>query len=499
MTKTNTFVSNMVWGQVGRMSELVLGFLFNVAVIRQLSVGDYGAYSLILNIVATVNYFTALGLSESLTRFIPLASEPKEPYHYSLLRRFLLIRLLAGVGLGFGLLVGAGWLAQLFDAPEINVYGWILPLLLLTFSLVDLFLHFYIASFRLRETAWARPLVQLLTLGGILVWFWLYSPGLLAVLIVTLLSNAVMCAFYLWRLPVKRLLNQKSLAESGADTPAIIRYSRDLWLISFCNFGISGWIDVILIGIILNDQTQVAYYALIIMLVSRVAVFTGGWTGSVSSIAASVQAEKGEEGLARYFNYFYKLNLLPNLFVFGYFMAAGNSLIINLFTARYEPSVIILLIYSGFWLSFGFLAGNISQTFANVIGKQNQVLRVRLLFSVFSVLLEIVLLIWIGLIGAVIATIIATILTQTVEVYLIRSLVKQIPLLFMLKISVITIFAVLLSFWLANNTFIGLILASSVYSVLWLGGLVLVKPLDSNDRQVLLNWRSGLAKFLKFL
>jgi O-antigen/teichoic acid export membrane protein len=496
--RANIFVSNMFWGQVGRMSELVLGFLFNVAVIRQLTVTEYGAYSTIINLVGVLQYFTFLGLSDSLTRFVPLGIEAQPPYHYSLLRRFLWIRMLAGASLGLAIMSGGVWLAQLFNSPEIERYSWIIPLLSLTFTLVDLFLNFYIAAFRLRETAWARPLVQFLTLGGILVWFGLFSPSLLAVLVVTLISNSLMCAFYLLRLPPAKILSAPKLAETSADTKTIFNYSRDLWLTLLCSLGLSGWVDIILIGIVLTDQTQVAYYALVMMLISRSSAFAMGWIGTVSSISATVLMEKGIEGLTRYYNYFYKLNLLPNLFFLGYFGAAGSALVVSLFTERYAPSLATLLVYSGFWFTMGMLGGGINSIIGSVLGKQNYILRTRFLFSLFNLILELLLLFWVGLIGAAIATIIATVLTHLVEFYFIRSLIKKLPFWFILKISGLTTVAAISGGLVARNDFSGWLVASAVYSMIWFGGLLIVKPLDANDKEVLTNWRPSLAKIVRF-
>lgn len=82
---------------VGRMLSVGLNLVTQVAIVRYLSVADYGAFAYALSLVTLVGSLLGLGFDRAISRFLPIYDERKEP-----------ARFLGTAALVFGIILGLG-------------------------------------------------------------------------------------------------------------------------------------------------------------------------------------------------------------------------------------------------------------------------------------------------------------------------------------------------------------------------------------------------------
>lgn len=511
-TSPQTVVTTLIWGQLGRVAEVSLSFVFSVVVVRQLSTQEFGVYSVIVNLVIVAYLFTNMGMSDALARYLPLAKSAPTAYHLGLLKGFLIGRTV--LSLAGGILF---WLLSSFLINNLNVsltstlLGLAAALLLAT-SLLDLLTNYYIAAFRFKELVLIRAFAQFLNIAVMLIWFWLSSPDIAILLTITTASNFLGCLYCLWRLPFFALVKDNSLKtanflrnfwqsdrQSEAPLKEIYKYSFSLWLINLTTFSLGGTIDVLIISLVLNDPSQVAYYALATVITVRLYSLILGWSSSISSVIATVYVEKGRAGLVRYFLYYYKLNLLGFLGVSGYLLANSYSLIVVIFGEKYAPSVSILSCVLAGWIVNSFLGAGICYYFSNTLGKQKKVLYWRTLLGSFNIGLAVILCYQFGIVGVALATAISISAVSLVEFILIRELVEKMPFGFMAKMAGVVAAASFVAYFTTAASFTGLAVSFGAYLLVLCSLLWLSKPLASSDKELLLNWRPRLSGLLKYL
>ncbi len=504
MLNRTKFLQAMGWGQLGRSLEIVLSMILLVVVVRRLDQPDYSTYSLIISLVTFVVLLSNLGLNDALLRFIPDLNATHEHQNgpYLLLAHFLRLRIMVSLGVallfwGFSSQIAA-WLNQPFLAEN----SFLVIGLYLLYGVVELIITFFSGQFWVKQLEIIRLLAQLGSLVFVILWFWLNTPSAFIIILSLALANigTILAGllYTLWRGSGLGHLQAGSGELGKSRLAEIRRFCRDMWLIKLLNLGLAGQIDVLLLGLLASDPAAIGYYNLAALMIARLWVLVIGWAGALNSIIATVAVERGQEGLQRYFAYYYRFNLLLIGVTMAGLLVISTPLVILLFGNRYGSVALLVKLFVIQQLINALAGGTFTQAFLNVKGRQNITLRWNAFYSLLNILLDLLLIPPFGALGAVIATTVANSLASLTGFWLLRDLFGNLSWAFSVKILLGIISGGLLGLLFNGESFWNLILAGLVYVGYIVLFLALVKPLTALDRQILTNLRPRLAKILRY-
>jgi len=493
----NKFIGAMLWGQIGRIGEFGLSFLFTVLVVRWLSQENYSTYSTIVNFHLLLLYFTNLGINDALQRYIPVLREENPLAPLWLFRRLLIIRVGSGAVLAGLMWLGKDLLAKWFNQPFISQEIGPVVTLFLAYVIFEPLVTFYLACFRVRQIVLIRFLGQLGNIIIVGLWFWLSGPMVLPILVALIISNLNMFGVGVAFLPRPGLFARLPVK---LKTPLreIAGYSRDLWLITLINIGLQGQIDVILLAVLAGSSLAVPFYSLASTLISRVYNLVIAWAGSLNAIISTVLLEKGQQGLERYFSYSYRLSLPFHLIPMVGLAVISDPLVTLFFEERYHPVSWLLTLFALQNILAALLGASVIPAFINILGRQKIMLRWLAFFSLLNIGLDILLIPPLGALGAVVATSFANTLAQLMQALLVRELFARLNLLYVVKIGGAVLTAGLLAAFIGSEGLLIIIIRSGVYLGCLLLFFRLLKPVEESDKQVLLNLRPGLARILRY-
>jgi len=497
-TNIKRIISGTIWSQLSRIGDVGLSFLYGVLVVRALGTHDYGTYLSILNLPNLMVTVVGFGLSEVLLRYLPKFHNDKVFSQFSLLKTFLMIRLIGSLIAGAILFGIAPWLASWFANPIIGTVGGLLLLLVVSFNINELLNSYSIANFQLKLYFLVRSITQLASIAVVFSWFYLFKPDPLVPLVVLVVTQSIQSLIYLWKAPWQEVLKSKAFSKNGQ--VGIYKYSRDVWLINLFTYALSGQFDILILSVIPKDQVQVAYYGLVSLFLSRIQSLVTGWGLLSTSVIASVQAEKGKMGLSRYFNYYYKLSLLTMLPTMAAVFAVSSSFIPLVYGNEFSQVVPLIWVYTMF-IGISVCFGSISSTsFILVLNLQSRVLKWRVTFGLINIILDIILIPPLGALGAIIATGLANNTLHLIEILMLKDVIKFFPWSFLLKMlgAVILAGAIGLTYTLpVQSRLLGLIVAGLSFSLTFGVMLLLLKPFDKADLALAQNLRPGITNKLR--
>lgn len=494
------FLQAMAWGQLGRLGEIILSFLLLILVVRRLPIAEFSTYSTIVNFTGFAVLLFSLGLSDGLIKYIPILRNAGAEAPFWLFRRSLAIRLAVSLVVGLLLWLLSSPLASWLGEPLIESNPLLIVLLYFFYSLFDVMVGLFSAQFWIKPIELLRFSGQLGSLLFVVIWFWLVMPGayiLLASLgLVNLIMNAV-CLILAWRYG-SRTAPLPSGFQPLVRISEIARFCRDIWLIRLVNLGLLGQIDVLLLAALAPDPAAVGYYNLAALLIVRLWTLLVGWSGTLGSMVSTVAVEQGREALARYFTYYYRFNLLLLSLPMVGLAVVSTPLILWLFGQQYEPAGWLVIVFVIQQILNALTGSTIAPAFINILGRQNVMLRWHAFLSLVNVLLDLLLIPWLGALGAVIATTTANSLAGLVDFWLLRELARHLKLGFPLKILIGVISGGLVASFFRGETFLSLLICAAIYLAYLVVFLVLVKPIEEADRQLVARLRPSLSRFLRY-
>ncbi len=464
-----------------------------------MSNADYGTYSTMLNIATLATTLLGFGLSDTLMRYFAEARAAENPFQFNILKAFLLLRLLTGLGTGLVLLIAAPVLGSWSNNNLVGQLGWLLLLLVASSNISELLNSYAIASMQLKLSFIVRSLTQLAGLIVTVSWFWLVKPEPVIPLLFIFFTQLVQILIYLRGISFVKLRQAAAIPRQVLNS--IVKYARDVWIISLFTYILAGQFDIIVLAFVLKDPNQVAYYTLTVLILTRVQTLITGWNTSSLAVLSSVQTEKGKAGLSRYFNYYYKLSLLSMLPVMIGMVSIASVLIPLLFTTRYNPAVPLVYIYT-FSTCVSICLSALSTTSVILtLSRQNKVLPWRIAFSIVNAILDLALVPAFGALGVVVATGLANVSLHVVELLLVRDIIQDFPLLFLGKIlgaaglASVTTFGIVS---LIDSHLAGLIFGSIAFGAILITSLLVLKPFDKSDLELAQNLKPTLAAKLRY-
>ncbi len=493
----NKFIGAMLWGQVGRISEMGLSLLFTILVVRQLTEENFGSYTTFTNLLNLLGMSLGLGLSSGLLRFVPIARAEKPQASFWLLRRVMLVSLITTICQMLILLLGNQLLAVWLKQPLLLTDIWPLAALLFLYDFGDILLNFFYSMLWVGRVTLIRLVGQLSNIILVVIWFSLASPAVTELIFCLVIVNLGMVSAELV------LLFRLGLFQPFNPTPELrnklrpmVTYCRDLWVIGLANIGLMGQVDVLIIALVATNPAEVSYYSLAALLISRLYALITAWAASLGSIVSTVQLEKGRDGLERYFTYYYRFSLPLHLILMVALGVIAQPLVLLVFGQRYQPIILLLYLFILQNIIGAFLGASICSSFINTLGRQKIALRWRWGFSLLNIGLDFVLVPLWGALGAVVATGVANILVQLAEALLVRDLYAKINFIYPLKIGLGILSGGVLCLFIGESGLLISVIRGAVFGLYLFFFFIVVKPIEASDRQLLLNLRPGLARFI---
>jgi len=403
-------VSGIGWNFVGMIAGSVAGFLSSILIARMLGASEYGNLALALSVLNILVILSALGFEFALNKYIPVLLLEKNPQGIRLLvEKLTLIKLGISIALSIFIFFAADVLADwVFHKPGLGLYLRVMCLMVLPFSLEPIYRGLLTGLYRqkfinLLDVA-TKLLYLVLALAALLL-----SYGVVGVL----LANLVAMAFFVVLAGRKGLA---SIPDGGERDPKarmplgrVMRFSFYLYLFSIMNFVLGVQLDLLMIGAMVPDVRQVAYYTVAYslsytMLSFLSLVLQGGITLTYFS---ELHAKKDLAGLRRGFlvmmEYVYVF-IIP-FFIVG--MIFSPEMLRILYGEAYSgrDAVYLLLLY--FPTMAVMKLGMITSTFMGAMEREKNLVISRAIFGAVNITLNFLFIPVFSAFGALLGTAVA--------------------------------------------------------------------------------------------
>ncbi|MBI3669426.1 MAG: polysaccharide biosynthesis C-terminal domain-containing protein [Acidobacteria bacterium] len=360
MSLTARISRAMLWGQLGRLAEVVFFFLLTLVLARRLAAAGYGIFSLGWSLMMFCGLLAGMGQGqESLGKFVPEAAAGRYAGGVARLVKHLLgMRVLASAVLSGVVLLAGGWLERQLGVAGFRRY---LGLILVVFALrsaSELFSCVFSGLLELRVVAAGRSVVPLVAL--LLV---LFAAGPDAKIEVRTAFQALavgQCAgLGIFLLAARKGVHTASEALSAASTNLrhILYFGLYTWLAGFFILVLGEGADVLLLGWLLKDSAAVGWYAVGASLVFRTTGLMAAWLPLLGMPTLSTAYLKaGPQGLAEAAEALWKLISLSLVPTTVFLVRFSPELVSLFYSPRYAPSVPVVMTL-GLFLCLSAVAG----------------------------------------------------------------------------------------------------------------------------------------------
>lgn len=472
----------MFWNVTGKFALMLLRFLESVVLVRLLGDALYGSFSVALAINNIAVLTAALGLENTLLRFVPQAMVREGPAgERRLIWQALAVRVLVSTGAAVVLWLTAPWLAKAL-LHDVALATWIrlVAILLVAMGLQNLLARVLVARYEQKfiNLVQAALTAAYLVAAAVVVKF---GGGAGGVLVCMIALYAVTTVFFLvrWRRENPLQVDVEPTAEP-VSIWRVIRFSGFTYVYSLLHFVLQKPMDVLLITILLAEPTQVAWYVIAYNFVFHSVSFFGnafseGFSlAMISEVAAQGDTEKLRRIFAVSMEYLY-LFVLP---IFAGGVVLGRDILRFLYpesTAHgaFGPMIVLL-----FGLSFGKM-GSLTANFLQGLDRERTLVQARVVFGAINLVLDVALILLYGALGAAVATAIAVAAGIGYEWRVVhRELKPYYPWRFLAKIAAASVVMAAVLAWLASKIDwsvylrVPVLLAAGVF-VFWLSLLIL--------------------------
>ena len=476
---------NIFWGQVGQIAQVGLGFLFSILVVRGLGPALYGVYGLIFSIIGVASLLTSLGSVEIFSRYLPIISKEGgiEKVAY-LVRHIFGNRLLATLGIVAVMLVGRDYFSSLFNQPILSSDIWLILILLFSQVLIELFVGLYTALLQTKSLVSARVITQIVNLLACLWLFGVLGPSIEATVIGTLAGSFIGICMYV----IGMREYWKPITLIKIDVRPIYSFGLVAWLTNLVTFGLANQSDVLLLGLLLRDSTQVGYYNAALMPLAKLStLILSGWLPLTLPTLSEKHNIHSDTTMEQTFQAYLKFMIIMTVPSFLFLAFNGHMIVNTLYSDTFLPSVLIFQVYAGFSLFFYLLGPGLATNTLYIVGKQKYVLVLRVIGGCLNILLDVLLIPQLGALGAVIGTALSGSITSFIEIVLVyRYTSFHYPFTFAIKTILASITAMLIVSLIFTVNNLALLCGAFILFIgMFLLILFVLKPLTNTDEVIL--------------
>jgi O-antigen/teichoic acid export membrane protein len=485
--------TGIVWAQIGKGAETVIGFVLSVIIVRKLGPSAFGEYGLLLGLVNFGILLSSLGFPYILGKYVPrLVTLDDRSGAGWLLWQTLVWRTGLSLGLVAVAVAFSGYLSQIFHLPSLTEYLWPLALLFVStnlFGLSGAFFSAILQTKRLTAVGLFLNSVNLALTGlffvtiGVTVRSVLYASSI-AMIAGLALSLVMLRGWFSKRVPPS--LSKRSL----------LRYGRTIWLTGFASYGLDTQSDILLLGYLLPDQVQIGLYKAAVMPVERlISLLTGGWANLVMPVLSEANTAQGLAGVRRVWTGYIKLVMTLGVPLLMLLVVTGSAVLTLLYTDQYQNSTGLLQLYCVYHI-LGFTVGRgVGTVMLQTLNLEGLAFRLRLGASALNICLSLALIPKWGAAGAIAATATANLLQWLVEtVITVRRYRLDYPWGFLGKMLSACLSAAAIVYLIPSGGWVRLAVQIAAYGLVFCGVLYAVKPLDEHDRGAIAHINPGLAR-----
>src|SRR5437016_3555614 len=504
--------TNYLLNQAYGLWVFVSLFILTLIMTRKVSVVEYGVYAIATAAFNTIAYIIAFGLEDATTTFVPrVFAEHGRAAAALLVRRLLAIRLviltitvtvmlfmLPVVAMLIAAIPVSGSAAIAAGLRSPDLPGHITPIAfwILGNGITSLFIAIYASEMRMRIVFIFGSVAQVLLLGLSFITLqlgWGIDSVLWLQAICSLLTAAV---FVLWQAP---LLLTRGATYKQSMQP-VLRVGISAWLTNLISGALLKQVSIILLAYFAVSVAQIAYFNLSFQLADAASLLLVSGFGAVAGSAlAAAFVGKDYERLARTWQTLIKVETLLSAPVMVFCLFNAQAVVHLLYGSKYDQVGSLMAIFLFFNIIVRVLGTTIHQSTLYVIGKPRFVVLGQFIGLLAAILFGIALISHWGPAGALVADGISKIIMGCLLLtFLWRDLPEKYPLGFTLRMLLaLTIAALPGIVWHPSGRF-SLVIAGVVFLVLSFGLLLVIKPLNTGDLEMVGEANRWMVKYLRW-
>ena len=487
-------------------------FLITVIVTRKLSVAEYGVYAIAMAAFNTIAYIVALGLEDATTTFVPrVFAEHGKGSAAALMRRILYLRfailLLSLVIMLFALPILAAIIAAIpingsasvaagLRDPTLLSHITPIAVYVLGNGISGLSTAICASLMRMRFVFVVGSITQLFLLGMSFVVLQLGwgTNGVLWLFAIGSLVNAL--AFIVWLTPV--------IFARGATyiqpLKPVVQLGFSAWLTNLVSGALLKQVSIILLGYFAVSIIQIGYFNLSFQLAHAASLLlVSGFGGVGSSALAAAFVGKNYDRLAHSWQALIKIETLLAAPVLMFCLFNAQNVAHALYGSNYDPVGPLLAIFLFFNIVTRVLGTTMHPYAMYVIGKPRLVVLSQWLGLLAVVGFGIALIPRLGPAGALIADGLAQVLMGVLLLaFLWRVLPRKYPLDFTWRFLLGLILAALPGILWHPDSRLLLGVSGVIFLTLCVGLLILIKPLNSEDVEMMGSLNARVVPLLKW-
>ena len=487
-------------------------FLITVIVTHKLSVEEYGVYAVAFAALNTIAYIVAFGLEDATTTFVPrVFSEHGRAAAALLIRRLLVLRLatltlsvgimlfampaLATLSAAIPLKVSADIAAGLRD-PDLLSHITPIAVYVLGNGISSLITAVCASLMRMRFVFVVGGVTQLLLLlfSFVVLQLGWGTNGVLWLFAISSLLSAA--AFVFWLLP---LLFARGATYVQPLKP-VVQLGISAWLTNLVSGALLKQVSIILLGFFLVSIVQIGYFNLSFQLAHAASLLlVSGFGGVAGAALAAAFVGRNYDRLARSWQALIKIETLLAAPVLVFCLFNAQNVAHALYGSNYDPVGPLLAIFLFFHILVRVLGTTMHQYALYVVGKPNWVVLSQWIGLGAVVVIGIMLIPRWGPSGALVADGLAQVITGGLMLAILwRILPRKYPLGFTLKLLLgLTIAALPGIVWHPGSRIL-LGVSGTIFLVLCVGLLVLIKPLNGEDLELVGGLNGRLVPLLRW-
>ena len=484
----NVIRKSSLFSVLGRLFERLFKIFIAWLLIKYLSTAEYGIYSLLLGISVYLNIFTSFGILPSFARYTPEFYQNKEiPKLKWLIKTGLIFRVSVAFIFLSIIITFYDYIAPFFNVAEYSVYFIIFASGLLFLFQAQL-IQSALQSMFLHSKSVTANSIFLVVRGLLLVTFFSLGYGLLYVLIADLIANlGIMAAVYFYyNNAIQKVNHLKGTPFSKKKLfKRIFRYSG---YSLFNEIGVM-FIDISTDFFVISHflgTVQLGFYAF----AARVGRMISELFPSrilmnvITPTYFSRYSQTGDKSeLNKMFHFLSKLNAFTIFPIFGIFCIYGKEIIQFVFDEKYLAGYTVMLV-----LFLHFIMKAFPVALALQAVEKPEMILVGKVFSIYNLVMDIVLIqIW-GIMGVAIATSSAMIFKKIFEYYMSRRYAQlSIPWLSLIKTSLNCIIIIIIGYLFKDliTDLISLIIVVLCLGFIYLGLSFLNSAFNSEEKAML--------------
>lgn len=467
--------SAFIWNHAGKIAGYGLDLLLSIILARGLGAYAYGIWSELYTLIFLFSMLSSFGLDTSANVYVPKYHSPAK---LSAFLRFSLTTFVLLSLLSLLLMNGASqqW-SQWLDSPLsgyiaiASLYmvflAWSIWMNALLISFYDLRFSFFLnIGFKSTVCIGAFFLLR-------------YDYGIKALLYLMTAAMAIVILLF----AVRHAAKFKAASEA-IDRMKIWRFNVAAWLTKFLNYLLGRYSDIFILGVFAVVNEEIAYFNLAFSLTMALFyLFTAGFGGVSLTLFSDAVNRNQIQRLQQGWNMILKVIILFCLPVFLFSILYADAIMILLYSADFIAAAPLFRVFALFYLVSILCGAGVNSAVLYAFEKQNTVLRLRAVFGVANIVLDIALIHYLGVMGAIIATGISTVAIIACELMVVaRQTEMRYPFLFLFKVLAGSVAALGFVFlFIPSSGPVVLLFRGMAYLLALSIGLALLKPLDKRD------------------